>query len=337
MVGVHCMGRHNGIEYLVMEHVPGITLEAHLEQRKKVGDAFTAREALDILVAIADGLSAIHRAGIAHRDVKPSNILLAPGDRVVLTDFGLVVPEVEKSGPIVAGTPAYMAPEAFKNEVARGAGNLLDVYSFGVVAFETLAGHPPFESESALKLMSMHVMSPVPPLPESVHAPPALSELVRQMLSKDPRDRPNEMETVAGQLRAIRTALVKGADAPLTALVVDDAPDVAKLLGMYVRQGAPKAEVTIVHRAKDALEAIRKKAPQLLLLDLMMPGMSGVELFMYLRGARLAEDTTVVAVSAGGNDADIELLRELGVAHFVPKGSELRTKIISIVKTLAAR
>ena len=73
----------------------------------------------------------------------------------------------------------------------------------------------------------------------------------------------------------------------------------------------------------------------MIILDLMMPEMSGVEFFMYLRGARLCEDATVVAVSAGASDADRALLNELGVGAYIPKGPELRVRLTALVRALA--
>ncbi len=333
MVAVYCIGRHSDVEYLVMEHVPGVTLESHLKQRQKVGDSLTPREALDILVAVADGLAAVHRAGIAHRDVKPANILLAPGDRVVLTDFGLVTPEFDTTKKVVAGTPAYMAPEAFSNEVAPGASNLLDVYAFGVLAYELLAGEQPFVGETTLQVMYAHVSAEIPDVSKKAAVPKKLADLVKQLLVKDPAERPSSMEAVAGQLRAIRSAIVRpAAESQLAVLIVDDTADIAKLMGMYVKMAAPNADITLASGARQALDFMRKKAPDVLVLDLMMPEMSGVELFMYLRGAKLCEDVTVIAVSAGASEADLQLLHELGVSYFVPKGPDLRRRLVSIVK-----
>ncbi len=333
MVTVYAIDKHADVEFLVMEHVPGVTLEAHLEQRREVGDLFTTKEALDILVCIADGLAAVHRAGIAHRDVKPANMLLAPGDRVVLSDFGLVTTEFDPKQPQAAGTPSYMAPEAFTNKVAPGEYNLLDTYAFGVIAFELLAGELPYQGDNAMKIMVQHVSAPVPELRERAAVPAKLSELVGQLMRKDARERPESMEAVAGQLRAIRSAQGKpSSDAPLHVLIVDDTPDIAKLMGMYVKMVAPNADMVFAPNAKSALDAIRKRTPNLMLLDLMMPDMSGVELFMYLRGARLCDDCTVVAVSAGASDADLTLLHELGVSYFVAKGPDLRPRLTAIVR-----
>jgi serine/threonine-protein kinase len=217
--------------------------------------------------------------------------------------------------------------------VAPGEYNLLDTYAFGVIAFELLAGELPYQGDNAMKIMVQHVSAPVPELRERAAVPAKLSELVGQLMRKDARERPESMEAVAGQLRAIRSAQGKpSSDAPLHVLIVDDTPDIAKLMGMYVKMVAPNADMVFAPNAKSALDAIRKRTPNLMLLDLMMPDMSGVELFMYLRGARLCDDCTVVAVSAGASDADLTLLHELGVSYFVAKGPDLRPRLTAIVR-----
>ncbi len=100
---------------MVMEHVSGVTLAHHLARLEGAG--LPLEERLDVLIAIADGLAAIHRAGISHGDVKPENVLLSASGRVVLTDLGLVRAAYEADGGLVAGTPSYMAPE---NHLAEG-------------------------------------------------------------------------------------------------------------------------------------------------------------------------------------------------------------------------
>jgi CheY-like chemotaxis protein len=139
------------------------------------------------------------------------------------------------------------------------------------------------------------------------------------------------MAQVTTQLKTIRSSIARPkTDEAMQVLVVDDDRDIARLMSLAVKQGAPMANVEVVHDAKSALAAIRRQAPQLLVLDLMMPGMTGAELYMYLRGSKLAEDTTVVAVSAGANQADVNMLLTLGVAYFLPKDTHLRGHLMNI-------
>ena len=332
LVTVHALGVHQGTDYFVMELVPGVTLEDHLTRHRKTGGPLSVDEALDILISVAEGLAAVHRAGIAHRDVKPGNIMLAPGNRVVLTDFGLVVPEFA-AGSEFMGTPTYMAPETILGAVRPGSAHLVDTYALGVLAFELVTGAPPFDAANVAAVVRQHVEAPVP---EVTGVPPKLGALIQEMLAKDPDLRPQQLEGVVWRLRALRTQRVDASAKPFGVVIVDDDKDIAKLISMYVRAAAPKAEVTIATRAAAALELVRAHPPTLMIIDLMMPEMNGVELYMYLRGERLAEHCTIVAVSAGARPGDVELLYELGVAHFVAKGPELRPRLTEIARELYA-
>ena len=98
---------------------------------------------------------------------------------------------------------------------------------------------------------------------------------------------------------------------------------------------APGAEITIALDAQQALEAFRIKPPRLVFLDLMMPRMSGFELFTYLRGVHLVDASTVVAMSAGGSATDVQLMLELGAHDFIHKGPELRGRVTRIASMLA--
>lgn len=335
VVGVYALGTHDGVEYMVMEHVSGVTLADHLTRLEKTG--LPLAERLDVLVAIADGLAAIHRAGILHGDIKPDNVLLSASGRVVLTDLGLVRPAYNREQGIIAGTPEYMAPEIIAPATPPASRHLADIYAFGVLAYRVLAGRPPYESKGELELLMLHATAPVPKLADAADVPRRISELVESLLAKDPNDRPPTMDAVTWQLRnqkAAADAPKEKSQAPLSVLVVDDDADIARLVGMYVKQASPRAEVVLANGAAEALEQFRKKAPRLVFLDLMMPKMSGFELFTYLRGVRLVDASTVVAMSAGGSPTDVELMLELGAHDFIPKGPELRARVRRVVEMI---
>jgi serine/threonine protein kinase len=334
VVGVYAIGSHNRTDYMVMEHVSGVTLHQHLE---RLGPTIPIPERLDVLVAIADGLAAIHRAGISHGDVKPENILLAASGRVVLMDLGLVRAAYEPDRGIVAGTPDYMAPEIFSGRQLGTERHLADVYAFGVLTYRMIADTLPFHGTDPVDVLLAHADAPVPNLAEVVEVPRRLTALVSSLLAKDPNDRPISMDAVVWQLRAVKEELTREAAEPgLSVLIVDDDPDIARLVAMYVKQAAPAAEITVAGDAQQALEHFRRKPPRLVFLDLNMPRMSGFELFTYLRGVRLVDASTVVAMSAGGSPTDVGLMLELGAQDFIPKGPELRGRVTRIVTMLAA-
>jgi serine/threonine-protein kinase len=335
VVGVYALGCHEGTDYMVMEHVSGVTFAKHLD---RLGESMPMAERLDVLVAVADGLAAIHRAGISHGDIKPENILLAASGRVVLTDLGLVRAAYEPNRGVVAGTPDYMAPEIFSGRQLGTERHLADVYAFGVLVYRVVAGSLPYYGKNAIDVLLAHADAPVPKLSDVTLVPKRLCELVSSLMAKDPNDRPVTMDAVVWQLRAVREELLREAAEPgLSVLIVDDDPDIARLVAMYVKQAASSAEVAIATDAQRALEHFRRKPPRLVFLDLNMPKMSGFELFTYLRGVHLVDASTVVAMSAGGSPTDVELMLELGAQDFIPKGPELRGRVTRIVSTLASK
>jgi serine/threonine protein kinase len=335
VVSVYALGSHDGIDYMVMEHVSGVTLAHHLH---RLGQNTPLQERLDVLVAIADGLAAVHRAGISHGDVKPENILLAASGRVVLMDLGLVRAAYEPDRGIVAGTPDYMAPEIFSGRQLGTERHLADIYAFGVLTYRVVADTLPYHGTDAVGVLLAHADAPVPKLSEVMLVPKRLCELVTSLMAKDPNDRPISMDAVVWQLRTIKEELSREAAEPgLSVLIVDDDTDIARLVALYVKQAAPAAEISIASDAQQALDQFRKKPPRLVFLDLNMPKMSGFELFTYLRGVRLVDASTVVAMSAGGSPTDVGLMLELGAQDFIPKGPELRGRVTRIVSMLASK
>jgi serine/threonine-protein kinase len=204
LVAVYGLFEHRGIEYLVMERVRGVTLEEVLKQKIAKNETLPMAEALDLLIAIADGLAAIHASGIAHRDVKPANLMVAPGGRIVFTDFGLFAPQFEKVAR-VAGSPEYMAPEVIRSNVPAGRAHLVDLYAFGIVMFQVLVGWLPFVGNSAAEVLPRQLHDTAPDL-DTVRndVPKELVELERNLLAKDPDERPPEMEPVLWTLKASR-------------------------------------------------------------------------------------------------------------------------------------
>jgi serine/threonine protein kinase len=333
VVGVYALAAHLGIEFMVMEHVSGVPLDEHLE---RIGSSIPTVERIDMLIAIADALAAVHRAGISHGDIKPDNVLLAASGRVVLMDLGLVRADYEPNRGVVAGTPDYMAPEIFSGRQAGAERHLADVYAFGVLAYRVLSGRLPYERATTMEVLQDHAIAPVPRLRDAMNVSTRLSDLVASLMAKDPNDRPVTMDAVVWQLRGAREHAAQASAEPvLTVLVVDDDADIARLVGLYIKQAAPRAEVAIAVSAEEALEHFRKSPPRLVFLDLNMPKMSGFELFTYLRGLKLVDASTVVAMSAGGSAMDIDLMLELGAHDFIPKGPELRGRVTNIVTTLA--
>jgi eukaryotic-like serine/threonine-protein kinase len=191
--------------YLAMEHVPGQTLRELLNERGQL----SPREALDIMDGVLAGLAAAHDAGIAHRDVKPENVLLTDSGGVKVADFGLarLLAGVRqtKSGMII-GTAAYLAPEQVTGAAADARS---DVYAAGVMLFELLTGRQPHTGDTPLAVAYKHVNEVVPP-PSAVvpGLPPALDTLVALATSRDPELRPGDAGQFLRAAAGIRHSLL---------------------------------------------------------------------------------------------------------------------------------
>ena len=204
VVTVYDQGADGHILYLAMEYVPGRTLRDLLNSRGRL----SPHEALDIMAGVLGGLAAAHDAGIAHRDVKPENVLLNDSGAVKVADFGLArllagVSQT-KTGMII-GTAAYLAPE----QVAGGAADArTDVYAAGVMLFELLTGRQPHTGDTPLAVAYKHVNEVVPPPSSAVPGlPPALDALVALATSRDPELRPGDAGQFLGAVTGVRHGL----------------------------------------------------------------------------------------------------------------------------------
>jgi eukaryotic-like serine/threonine-protein kinase len=185
--------------FLVMEFVDGPPLTRLLT----AGPLEPAR-VLDVVAQAADGLGAAHAAGLVHRDIKPGNLLIGPGDTVKITDFGIAYAAgsapLTRTGTVI-GTPAYMAPERV---AGASAGPSSDLYSLGIVAYECLAGSTPY-SGTSMEIALAHRHQSLPPLPGRV--PSGITALVAAMTAKEPAHRPPGARQVAACARQLRGEL----------------------------------------------------------------------------------------------------------------------------------
>jgi len=214
VVTVYDQGADGHILYLAMEYVPGRTLRDLLNARGRL----SPREALDVMAGVLGGLAAAHDAGIAHRDVKPENVLLNDSGAVKVADFGLarllVQTSQTKTGMII-GTAAYLAPE----QVAGGGADArTDVYAAGVMLFELLTGRQPHTGDTPLAVAYKHVNEVVPPPSSAVPGlPPALDALVALATSRDPELRPGDAGQFLEAVTGVRHGLPPdGTAAPAT-------------------------------------------------------------------------------------------------------------------------
>jgi eukaryotic-like serine/threonine-protein kinase len=204
VVTVFDQGADGRTLFLAMEYVPGRTLRELLRDRGLLGP----REALDIMDGVLGGLAAAHAAGIAHRDVKPENVLIGDGRTVKVADFGLarlVSGASHTQSGMIIGTAAYLAPEQV---LGRPTDARTDVYAAGVLLFELLTGRQPHTGATPLGVAYKHVNEVVPP-PSSIvpGLPPALDALVALATSRDPDLRPADAGQFLHAITEVRSGL----------------------------------------------------------------------------------------------------------------------------------
>ena len=317
---VYAAGVHRGHPFLVMERLNGRSLEQRMDDTFGAGHRFEIAEVVDTLSRIADALSAAHAAGVAHRDLKPGNLMVC-GSRLVLVDFGLFVPEchvLDESR--VGGSIHYMAPEVLTRTVRPGEGPAIDLYALGVVAYELLTGQVPYDAKTASKIALAHVNARVPDVRElRSDTPPALAELVTSLLQKRPEDRPEGAEAVFHRLAALHGDPTRAGARPLRMVLVDDDEDILRILARSLRAVIPGVEVDVYSDPREALARVDARSADVVLLDLDMPYMTGVELTMALASLPASRRPRVIALSADADARDVTILRSLGVWDFIPK------------------
>jgi serine/threonine-protein kinase len=173
-----------GAVYFVTQYVDGGTLAA------RMGRPMPPEEASRIAAQIARALDCAHSRGIIHRDIKPSNVLMTREGHPLLTDFGIAKIMAEtrltRTGTSM-GTPAYMSPEQAQGKPVD---HRADLYALGIMFYEMLAGSLPFEADTPLSLLHLHVTKEPPPLRERApEVSRSLERIVMRALAKDPDDR----------------------------------------------------------------------------------------------------------------------------------------------------
>jgi eukaryotic-like serine/threonine-protein kinase len=198
---VYDYGEGSGSAYLVMELVSGDSLARIIEKRIRL----TSVEVLSIMEQTARALHAAHEDGLVHRDVKPGNLLITPGGKVKITDFGIarVADQVALTATgQVMGTVQYLAPEQATGKQATPS---TDIYSLGIVAYEALTGRRPFTGESQMVIAMAQINDKPPAMGQDIDQ--RVQDLVLACLAKKPNQRPGSALDLSNRARALRLQL----------------------------------------------------------------------------------------------------------------------------------
>lgn len=246
---VYDYGETDGVVYLVMRLVEGGSLSDLIHGEKKLSLARVSQ----ILTQVASALEHSHRNGIIHRDIKPGNILIDHSDNCLLTDFGIAkVAEANsnftQTGHVV-GTPSYISPELGRGDKVD---QRSDVYSLGILLYQMLSGELPFNAETPLAIVLMHVQDPVPSI---LSKQPGLSPLVEKVLFKALAKEPDERYSSTGELAdAFNSAISNGTNTGTEELIPANHPtdiDHNTKAGATATMAIPKAAKKKPKKKKD--------------------------------------------------------------------------------------
>lgn len=201
IIQIHYADDQDGFYYFVMEYVDGDDLAKILADYKINGQQIADSEVLRIIRTVANALDYAHGKGVIHRDVKPSNIMVAKDGRVVLTDFGLAMDAEMGSVGEVFGSAHYIAPEQARHSGSAVAQS--DLYSLGIILYQMLIGRVPFNDPSSTTVAVQHMTMSVPaPREIKPELPVAVENVLLRALSKKPEDRYQTGRQLADALEA---------------------------------------------------------------------------------------------------------------------------------------
>ncbi|TMM06311.1 MAG: serine/threonine protein kinase [Actinobacteria bacterium] len=197
-------GEQDGRQFIVFEYIDGMNLKELMAEEGPL----SPREAIELALQVARGLSFAHDQGLVHRDVKPQNVLLDADGRAKVTDFGIAhavdVDGMTITGTIM-GTSNYIAPEQARGQPVD---EQTDVYSLGCVLYELLTGEVPFAGDNFVAVAMRHVNDPVPSVRDArPDVPPRLDRAIQQAMAKDHGERFESMADFAAELEACHAEL----------------------------------------------------------------------------------------------------------------------------------
>ena len=196
IVNVYDVGEDNGIYYIVMELIEGITLKKYIEKKGKL----PIKEAVSIAIQVAQGIEAAHNNHIIHRDIKPQNIMISREGKVKVTDFGIA--RAASSHTIngnAMGSVHYISPEQAKGGYID---EKSDIYSLGISLFEMITGEVPFEGDSTVSVALQHINEEMPnPRDYVEELPVSVEKILAKCTQKKPERRYLKVSTLIADLK----------------------------------------------------------------------------------------------------------------------------------------
>jgi serine/threonine-protein kinase len=353
---IYSYGSYGASPYFVMQYAHGSTVDGLYRGAIERGLHIPLAEVLEIIDQAAVGLSAIHAAGVVHRDIKPGNMIYqADNRRVVIMDFGighLVEPGWMTETASIGGTPAYMAPEIIGGHAVPAEEEYLaDIYALGITAFELVTACHPGQCESWVEALTWH-LSDLPPLPSSIRRglPFGLDELVLKCLEKDPAARYQSCDEIRHDLAPIlsasrhwpqprknrihevpqveRTSIDE--HEPVVVVATGEMEDRAAIR-RAVKLYAPGHRVEGVLRFSSALEIAKSRKVVALFASLRDPEMNGLEIAATMVADPRLAKARLVLITDEPDEEERALLQRMGVVEVL--GSPLSEAVLANLLT----
>lgn len=353
IMGIHDRGEDDHREYLVVEYVEGDSLTHYIPTEPE--------RVVDLGSQIAYALAYAHENQIIHRDIKPANIQVTPEGRIKIMDLGLALPREAKrvTAPgMVIGTPAYISPEQAKGKELD---HRTDIYSLGIVLYEMATGQLPFNADDITALLLQHVQQPPPPprvLNENISM--ALENIILKALEKNREHRFQSAKALADALQA-SLSTTRPSNEDDAATIPSRPKSTGSQTGLLWMEGGPSNkmirivladdhtllrrtlsnflgtydDMMVISEAGNGNEALKETLlhkPDVLLLDLNMPGKTGLEVLPEIR--QQAPDVKVLVLT--GRDDDMYIIRALrsGAHGYVLKSTDENKLVDSIRKVM---
>ena len=196
IVNIYDVGSENGLHYIVMEYVEGITLKTYIEKKGQL----SFKEAVSIAIQVGRGIEAAHNNQIIHRDIKPQNIMISTEGKVKVMDFGIA--RAASSNTIssdVMGSVHYSSPEQARNGFVDGKS---DIYSLGIVMYEMVTGRVPFDGDTTVAVAIQHLQEEmVKPSVYAPNLPISMEKIILKCTQKNPDRRYENMSALLSELR----------------------------------------------------------------------------------------------------------------------------------------
>lgn len=200
IVNIYDVGSEEGLHYIVMEYVEGITLKTYIEKKGQL----TFKESVSIAIQVSRGIEAAHNKNIIHRDIKPHNIIISTEGKVKVTDFGIArAASANTISSDVMGSVHYASPEQARNGFVD---NRSDIYSMGIVMYEMVTGRVPFDGDTTVAIAIQHLQEEmVSPRVYAPNIPISLEKIILKCAQKNPDRR---YQTIADLLSDLRKSLI---------------------------------------------------------------------------------------------------------------------------------